>query len=66
LSTVAATQWSNKVLIRRITVKPGKGPEAAEILKAWKAVYAKRGINVAVRHSFFSGEDTYSVVSRPV
>ncbi len=64
LSTVAATNWSNKVLVRHITVKPGKNSGAFEMLKAWKAVYEKRGMNVAVWHSAWSGENVYSVVFR--
>lgn len=64
LSSVAATQWSNKVLVQRITVKPGRGSVAYETLKTWKTVYAKRDLNVAVWSSFFSGESSYAVAFR--
>jgi hypothetical protein len=64
LSTVALEQYSNKVLIRRLTVKPGRGTDAVDVMKRLKAVYEKKGISVAVWHTAWSGENMYSVVVR--
>jgi len=64
LSTVGVTDWSNKVIIVHYTVKPGKGGLAADTIKAWKAVYAKRGMNVAVWHSAWSGDNVYTLSYR--
>jgi hypothetical protein len=64
LSTVPMTQYSNKVLVRRFTVKPGRGTEVVDVLKRLKPVYEKKGISVAVWHSAWSGENTYILVVR--
>ena len=58
------TQYSNKVLVRRLTVKPGRGAEAVDLMKHLKVVYEKKGISVAVWHSAWSGESTYFAVVR--
>jgi hypothetical protein len=64
MSSVALTQWSNKVLVRRLTVKPGRGTDAADVLRRYKAVYEKKGLSVAVWHSAWSGENQYALVVR--
>ena len=62
MSNVGATQWENKVLVVRYTVKPGQGMLAAEILKAYKAANIKRGFSFVTWHSANSGDSTYSIV----
>ena len=57
LSTVAPGAFSNKTLIRHLYIKPAHGPLAMDSLKIWKKVWEKRGQNVGVWTSFFSGEN---------
>jgi hypothetical protein len=64
LSTVAATKFSDKAMVRRYTVKPGMLSTASDYFKAYKKVWEKLGYTVAVWQSFGSGEPTYSVVFR--
>ncbi len=64
LSTVALTEWSDKVLVRHFTIKPGHETGAREILKAWKAVFGDHGMNVVVSRSAWSGVDGYHVAIR--
>lgn len=65
LSTVASGAMSNtKTLISHVFPKPGRAAEEANLLKHWKKVWEKRGINVGVWSSFFSGETQFTVVYR--
>jgi len=64
LSTVPAMQWSNKVISIHCVVKPGRGSDTTDTLKKWKAIYEKRGFNVAVWHSAWSGDDSYTLAFR--
>lgn len=64
LSTVAATQYTNKVLIEHIVVKPGRGSDTYDVLKKWKAITEKVGLTMAVWHNTFSGDDGYAIVFR--
>jgi hypothetical protein len=64
LSSTPATQWTNKVLIEHVVVKPGRGSQTYDALKKWKAIAEKLQIPVAVWHVSFSGDDAYSVVFR--
>jgi hypothetical protein len=64
LSTTKATAWTEKVLVMRFVVKPGKGPKAYDYFKAFKPVWEKRGLNVVVWQSAFSGRAGYSVAFR--
>jgi hypothetical protein len=64
LSTISATQWTNKVLIEHITVKPGRGSDTYDSLKKWKALSEKLGLTVVVWRLTFSGDDGYSIVFR--
>lgn len=64
LSTTGATQWTDKVAVTHLVVKPGHSVEATEELKKWKAVYEKVGITVAVWRTSWSGELTYALVFR--
>ncbi|MBS0663400.1 MAG: hypothetical protein JSR48_09045 [Verrucomicrobia bacterium] len=64
LSTVATTQWSNKVMIFRFTARPGRGHHLHDALSMLKKSNEKRGLNTAVWHSFGSGPNTYAVVYR--
>ncbi len=64
-STVASGAYStNKVLITRIFVKPGRSSQTLASLKEWKKVWEKMGMNVAVWHSFYSGESSYAIADR--
>jgi len=56
VSTVAAGAFSEKTLVRHLYVKPGRLPRVMESLKTWKKTWEKRGMNVGVWTSFFSGE----------
>lgn len=64
LSTVAAAKFSEKALIRRYTIKPGMNSAASDYLKAYKPVWEKQGLVVAVWQAAFSGPPAYSVVFR--
>jgi hypothetical protein len=56
VSTVSAGAFSEKTLVRHLYVKPGRLPRVMESLKTWKKTWEKRGMNVGVWTSFFSGE----------
>lgn len=64
LSTVGATEFTDKVMVMRYAIKPGMGPTAYDYLKSYKAVWAKRGQNAAVWQASFSGSQTVSVAFR--
>lgn len=65
LSTVAPGAFApTKTLISHVFAKPGRGPSEYALLKQWKKVWEKRGINVGVWTSFFSGEAQFTVVYR--
>jgi hypothetical protein len=64
VSTVPASAFSVKTLIRHAYLKPGRGPRALEALKTWKKVWEKRGMNVGVWSSFYSGEPQLAIVYR--
>lgn len=64
LSTVTASQWSDKVVVRRYFVKLGHGAAAMEWLRNWKPVNEKIGLNIATWRTTQSGEDMISVVRR--
>jgi hypothetical protein len=65
LSSVPPGAFANtKTLISHIFPKPGRGAQEADLLKHWKKVWEKRGINVGVWVSFFSGEQQFTVVYR--
>jgi hypothetical protein len=64
-STVASGAFStNKVLITRIFVKPGRSSQTLANLKEWKKVWEKTGLNIVVWHSFYSGESSYTIADR--
>lgn len=64
LSTVAAGAFSNKALVRHAFLKPGRTPRMLEALKLWKKTWEKRGMNVVVWTSFYSGEPQVVIVIR--
>jgi hypothetical protein len=64
LSTIPATQWTNKVLIEHITIKPGRSSDTYDSLKKWKAIGEKLGMTIVVWHLTFSGDDGYSIAFR--
>jgi hypothetical protein len=64
VSTVAPGAFSTKTLVRHLYVKPGRLPRTMESLKTWKKSWEKRGMNVAVWSSFFSGETEIAVAIR--
>ena len=64
LSTVAATEFTDKVMVMRYSIKPGMGSTAFDYFKSYKAVWAKRGQTAAVWQSAFSGGQTVSIAFR--
>lgn len=64
LSSAKVDAWSNKVAMVQYFVRPGKGPLATDVLKRFKAIWEKRGINFAVWSAAWSGESRYSVAFR--
>ena len=64
LSTVGATQWTNKVAVQHMVQKPGRGAAITEAMTKWKAIYEKAGLNVAVWRTSWSGETTFALVFR--
>lgn len=64
LSSTGPTQWTNKVMIDRLVVKPGRGADLYDALKKWKAINDKLGLAVAVWHAAFSGENSYAISYR--
>lgn len=64
LSTVGATQYSNKALLVHMVVKPGRNDDAVAQQKKWKGIYEKLGLNVGVWHMVFSGANEYTAVWR--
>jgi hypothetical protein len=64
VSTAAPGAFSDKTLVRHIYVKPGRLPRVIESLKTWKKTWEKRGMNVGVWSSFFSGETQLVVAIR--
>lgn len=64
LSCVKMEAWSNKILMYHYLVKPGKSAAASDVLKRSRALWEKRGLNVAVWVSAFSGQAQYSVAFR--
>jgi hypothetical protein len=64
-STVAAGAWSpTKTLIRHIYIKPGRASHMLDTLKMFKKVWEKRGQNVAVWNTFYSGEPSFTLAFR--
>ncbi|MDB6168953.1 MAG: hypothetical protein JWM88_1817 [Verrucomicrobia bacterium] len=64
-STVEGGAFStNKVLLRHMYFKPGRAAQTMASLRAWKQIFAKSEVNVAVWRSFFSGEGRFTVASR--
>ena len=60
VSTTAPGAFApTKTLITRVYPKPGRGAAYYASLKVWKKVWEKRGINVGVWSTFFSGEPGY-------
>ena len=64
LSSAKMEQWSNKVMSMHYYVRPGRGALAYDVLKRFKAIWDKRGLNVAVWASRFSGPAQYTVAFR--
>jgi hypothetical protein len=63
-STTPLGNYSAKALITHAYVKPGRMPAYMEALKTNKAVWEKRGYNVAVWRSFASGPAQVGIVYR--
>jgi len=64
-STVAADAWSpTKTLVRYYYAKPGRSPRLLESMKLLKRVWQKRGQNVVVWSTYFSGEPAYILAVR--
>ncbi|MBI4623411.1 MAG: hypothetical protein HY736_09380 [Verrucomicrobia bacterium] len=47
-----------------MTIKPGRSDDHHADLKIWKKIWEKRGLNVAVWRTFFSGESGYMIAYR--
>lgn len=64
ISTVASGAFSStKTLITRIYPKPGRGGAVYTSLKTWKMIWEKRGYNMGVWNTFFSGEPCYIITN---
>jgi hypothetical protein len=64
-STVAGGAFSTtKVLIRHLYYKPGRSVQTVAMLRQWKQIFAKLGLNVAVWRSFYSGESQFMIADR--
>lgn len=65
VSTTAPGAFApTKTLIMRVHTKPGRGGDYYASLKIWKKVWEKRGLNVGVWSTFFSGEPTTMLAFR--
>lgn len=64
LSTAQIGNYSNKVYLRHMEAKPGCGPQVYDVLKSWKAIFEKQGMNVAVWRSVGSGAPGYTIAFR--
>lgn len=64
LSTTQAGNWSNKAVLTRFYIKPGRGVANTAALKTNKAVWEKLGRNVAVWRSWASGQAQVIVAAR--
>lgn len=64
LSSAKMEQWSNKVMSVHYTIRPGRGVLANDVMKRLKAIWEKRGLNVAVWGARFSGPASYTAAFR--
>ncbi|WP_342118999.1 hypothetical protein [Pseudoduganella sp. OTU4001] len=64
LSTTQAGNWSNKAVLTRFYIKPGRSIANTAALKTNKAVWEKLGRNVAVWRTWASGQPQVILASR--
>lgn len=64
LSTIALTDYSNKIAINHVYPKPGYGPDVEEGIKKLKKAWEVGGQTVAVYEASSSGPSQYSYVTR--
>src|SRR5688572_24134997 len=64
LSSVALTEYSDKIAINHIFFKPGYFEEAEDIIKKLKKVWDASGQTIAVYESSSSGEPQFAIVTR--
>lgn len=64
LSTSPAGNWSNKAVLTRFYIKPGRSVANTAALKTNKAVWEKLGRNVAIWRSWASGQAQVIVAGR--
>jgi hypothetical protein len=64
LSTVALTDYSNKIAINHVYYKPGYFEETEDIIKKVKKVWDASGQTVAVYEASSSGEPQFIIVTR--
>ncbi|MEP6949907.1 MAG: hypothetical protein ABI863_11555 [Ginsengibacter sp.] len=64
LSSVALTEFSNKIAINHVFYKPGTIEEVEDILKKLKKAWDASSQTVAVYEASSSGEPSFSVVTR--
>ena len=64
LSSVALTDFSDKIAINHVFYKPGYLPEMEELLKTLKKTWQASGQSIAVYESSGSGEPQFAIVTR--
>ncbi|MGI8582507.1 MAG: hypothetical protein ACR2KX_09930 [Chitinophagaceae bacterium] len=64
LSSVALTEYSNKIAINHVFPKPGYGGDMEDVIKNLKKMWDASGQTVAVYEASSSGPPQYSIVTR--
>ena len=64
LSSVALTEYSNKIAINHVFYKPGYFEETEDIIKKFKKVWDASDQAVAVYEASSSGEPQFAIVTR--
>jgi len=64
LSTVALTDYADKIVINHSNIKPGKIANAPDLLKKWKAAWQAGNESVAVYMKVASGNPGFVTVTR--
>lgn len=64
LSSVALTEFSNKIAINHIYIKPGYFEDVENMIKPFKKTWEASGQSVAVYEASGSGEPQFAVVTR--
>jgi hypothetical protein len=64
LSTIALTEFSNKIAINHVFPKPGYGGDVEDMIKNLKKMWEASSQTVAVYEASGSGEPQYAIVTR--